>query len=53
MSIYLYAIYLSIYLSEAYLLCREDEDNPRYGEEGFYDPTCETEWHEKIIKMYR
>ena len=24
----------------AYLLRRED--NPRYNEEGFYDPTCET-----------
>ena len=35
----------------AYLLRKED--NPRYGEEGCYDPTCETEWHEEIIKIYR
>ena len=30
----------------AYLLRRED--NPRYKEEGFYDPTCETEWHKRL-----
>ena len=41
---------LQTYVDVAYLLRRED--NPRYGEEGFYDPTCETEWHREIIKIY-
>ena len=25
------------------------EDNPMCGEEGFYDPTCETKWPREII----
>ena len=37
-----------IYIYVAYLVRRED--NPIYGEEGFYDSTCEAE---EIIKIYR
>ena len=29
------------------------EVNPMCGEEGFYDPTSETEWPKEIIKIYR
>ena len=36
---------LSIYIGYHW----HSEDNPMCGEEGFYDPTSETEWPEEII----